>query len=306
MSVLVPVSPILVEPEIAPSASLPGLRSGRAALGLVRRRPLGVASATIILLVVLCAIFAPVIARADPLKTVPRDRLQTPSADHWLGTDNLGRDVFSRIVHGARISLWVGFLATVLGTGFGTLVGLTSGYFGGKFDLVSQRLVDAIQVVPGLILALVMISVFGPSITNAIIAIGFVVWPADCRVVRGAVLSARKNVYVEAAEVTGASHTRILVRHILPNIIPSIIVLASLRFPGAILTEASLSFLGLGTPPPAPSWGGMLSGAGRQYMEQVPTLAIFPGLAIVFTVLAFNLFGDTLRDILDPRMRGTR
>lgn len=292
----------------APVTSEAPRRTGRsrAALRLLRSKPLGALSALIIATVVLAAVFAPLITRYDPLQTRPRERLQTPSATHWLGTDNLGRDVLTRIVYGARNSLWVGFLASMVGTGFGTVVGLVSGYFGGKFDLAVQRVVDAIQVVPGLVLALVMISVFGPSVTNAIIAIAFVVWPSDCRVVRGVVLSTRQNMYVEAAGVVGASHLRILARHILPNIIPSVIVLASLRFPGAILTEASLSFLGLGTPPPTPSWGGMLSGAGRQYMEQVPTLAIFPGLAIVLTVLAFNLFGDTLRDLLDPRMRGTR
>ncbi|MGD9890867.1 MAG: ABC transporter permease, partial [Dehalococcoidia bacterium] len=236
----------------------------------------------------------------------PRERLQFPSRDHILGTDNLGRDVFSRIVYGARNSLYVGFLATMIGTSLGTVVGLLSGYFAGTFDLVSQRVVDAIQIIPGLVLALVIIAVWGPSITNAIIAISMVVWPADSRVIRGVTLTIKQNLYVEGARVIGGDHLRILLRHIVPNVLAPIIVLASLRFPGAILTEASLSFLGLGTPPPAPSWGGMLSGAGRQYMEQVPTLAIFPGLAIALTVLAFNLFGDTLRDILDPRMRGTR
>lgn len=304
MSVISP--PTLVLPEIAVPERPPRAPRSRALLRFVRSRPMAVIPAAIIVVVALSALLAPVIATADPLATAPRERLQAPSLQHWLGTDNLGRDVFSRIVYGARTSLWVGFLATLLGTGIGTVVGLVSGYCGGTFDLLSQRVVDAIQVVPGLILALVMISVFGPSITNAIIAIGFVVWPADSRVVRGVVLSLRRNAYIEAADVTGASPARVLLRHILPNVVPSVIVLASLRFPGAILTEASLSFLGLGTPPPAPSWGGMLSGAGRQYMEQVPTLAIFPGLAIVFTVLAFNLFGDTLRDILDPHMRGTR
>jgi len=297
-------SPALALPETAPPPS--EHRRGSRILRFLRRKPLGAASLAVILAVVLCAVFAPLIARQNPLTTSPRDRLQTPSAAHLLGTDNLGRDVFSRIVYGARNSLWVGLLATLVGTGIGTLVGLVSAYFGGTFDLLTQRVVDAIQVIPGLILALVMISVFGPSVTNAIIAIGFVVWPADSRVVRGVVLSAKQNAYIEAANVTGASHPRILLRHIAPNIVAPVIVLASLRFPGAILTEASLSFLGLGTPPPAPSWGGMLSGAGRQYMEQVPTLAIFPGLAIAITVMAFNLFGDTLRDVLDPRLREGR
>ena len=276
-----------------------------AALALARRKPLGVVALFIILLVIFAAVFADLIAPYDPLKTDPVHRLLFPTPSHPLGTDNLGRDVLSRIIHGARVSLWVGFLATFIGTGAGALIGMASGYLGGKLDLAVQRFVDAFQAVPGLILALVLISVFGPSVTNAIIAIAIVIAPSDSRVVRGATLATRTNPYVEAAQVVGCRDLRILFRHIAPNVLAPIIVLASVRFAQAILIEASLSFLGLGAPPPQPSWGNMLSGAGRQYMEQVPTLALFPGIAIAMTTLAFNLLGDTLRDIFDPRLRGT-
>jgi peptide/nickel transport system permease protein len=287
------------------TATAPPRRSRWAAVrALARRKPLGVAALAVIVLVGFAAVFADVIAPSNPLATDPVNRLQFPSPAHPLGTDNLGRDVLSRIIHGARVSLWVGFLATAIGTGAGTVIGIISGYLGGAFDLSVQRFVDAFQAIPGLILALVLISVFGPSITNAIIAIAIVIAPSDSRVIRGATLSTRVNPYVEAARVVGCRDLRIVVRHIAPNVVAPIIVLASIRFAQAILIEASLSFLGLGAPPPQPSWGNMLSGAGRQYMEEVPTLALFPGMAIAMTTLAFNLLGDTLRDILDPRLRG--
>jgi peptide/nickel transport system permease protein len=284
----------------------PQRRSRRSsAYALIKRKPLGAASLCVIVLLVLMAIFAGVLSPYDPLATDPVHRLLLPSLTHPFGTDNLGRDVLSRIIYGARISLWVGFLATLIGTGAGSAIGIVSGYVGGTIDLVVQRFVDAFQAIPGLILALVLISVFGPSITNAIIAIAIVFAPSDARVVRSATLSTRVNPYVEAARVVGCGDRRVIIRHITPNVLAPITVLASIRFAQAILIEASLSFLGLGVPPPQPSWGNMLSGAGRQYMEEVPTLALFPGLAIAMATLAFNLLGDTLRDIFDPRLRGT-
>ena len=276
-----------------------------AALALARRKPLGAAALCVIVGLVLVAVFAGLVAPYDPLATDPVHRLLLPAPAHPLGTDNLGRDVLSRIIYGARISLWVGFLATLIGVGAGSVIGIVSGYVGGKIDLVIQRFVDAFQAIPGLILALVLISVFGPSVSNAIIAIAVVIAPSDSRVVRSATLATRVNPYVEAARVVGCRDLRIITRHITPNILAPITVLASIRFAQAILIEASLSFLGLGAPPPQPSWGNMLSGAGRQYMEEVPTLALFPGMAIAMTTLAFNLLGDTLRDIFDPRLRGT-
>ncbi|MFN8558442.1 MAG: ABC transporter permease [Dehalococcoidia bacterium] len=277
----------------------------RGLVRLARRKPLGALAVVVIGVVVVAALFAPRLAPYDPLVTNPVQRLQLPSLKHPLGTDNLGRDVLSRIIHGARVSLWVGFLATMIGTGCGAAIGIGSGYVGGKADLVVQRFVDALQTIPGLILALVLISVFGPSVTNAIVAIAIVIAPSDSRVLRSATLATKVHPYVEAAQVVGCRTGRIIVRHIVPNVVAPMLILASIRFAQAILIEASLSFLGLGAPPPQPSWGNMLSGSGRQYMEQVPTLALFPGMAIALTTLAFNLLGDTLRDIFDPRLRGT-
>jgi peptide/nickel transport system permease protein len=268
-----------------------------------KRKPLGAASAVIILALILAAVLADIIAPYDPLTVAESERLQPPSWTHPMGTDNLGRDILSRIIHGSRISLWVGFLSVLIATGVGVIVGMVSAYAGGTVDLVVQRFIDAVQSIPGLILALVMAVVLGPSTTTAVVAIALVNIPSQARVVRSAVLSVAEETYIDAARAVGCSNPRIILWHILPNIVAPVIVLASVLFGNAIIIEASLSFLGLGTPPPAPSWGGMLSGAGRQFMEQVPTLALFPGLAISIAVLAFNLFGDMLRDILDPRLR---
>ncbi len=257
----------------------------------------------IILALILAAVLADIIAPYDPLTVAESERLQPPSWTHPMGTDNLGRDILSRIIHGSRISLWVGFLSVLIATGVGVIVGTVSAYAGGTTDLVVQRFIDAVQSIPGLILALVMAVVLGPSTTTAVVAIAIVNIPSQARVVRSAVLSVAEEAYIDAARAVGCSNPRIMQLHILPNIVAPVIVLASVLFGNAIIIEAALSFLGLGTPPPAPSWGGMLSGAGRQFMEQVPTLALFPGLAISIAVLAFNLFGDMLRDILDPRLR---
>ncbi len=285
--------------------NLQGLVSGRPSksLRVAKRKPLGAASAVIILALILAAVLADIIAPYDPLTVAESERLQPPSWTHPMGTDNLGRDILSRIIHGSRISLWVGFLSVLIATGVGVIVGTVSAYAGGTTDLVVQRFIDAVQSIPGLILALVMAVVLGPSTTTAVVAIAIVNIPSQARVVRSAVLSVAEEAYIDAARAVGGSNPRIMLLHILPNIVAPVIVLASVLFGNAIIIEASLSFLGLGTPPPAPSWGGMLSGAGRQFMEQVPTLALFPGLAISSAVLAFNLFGDMLRDILDPRLR---
>ena len=269
----------------------------------LRRKPLGAVSAGIILLLVLTAIFAGVLAPYDPLETRPDIRLQPPSREHLFGTDDIGRDVLSRIIHGSRISLWVGLLAVSIGTAVGMLVGLVCGYWEGRIDLLLQRLMDAVQAIPGLILALAIVSVLTPNTTNAMIAIALVIIPGNSRIVRGAVLSAKQNRYVEAAEALGCRHLHILPRHILPNLAAPILIIASIWLGNAILIEATLSFLGLGTQPPIPSWGLMLSSTGRAFMEQAPWLAIFPGLAISLAVLAFNLFGDTLRDAWDPKLR---
>jgi peptide/nickel transport system permease protein len=279
-------------------------RRVQALWNLMKRKPLGAAAASIILLIVFTAIFADVLAPYDPLFTHPEIRLAPPSWQHPFGTDDIGRDVFSRIIYGARISLWVGLLAVGIGTLAGTIIGLICGYWEGRLDLILQRFMDALMAIPGLILALAIVSVLKPNTTNAMLAIAVVIIPGNSRIVRGAVLSAKQNPYVESARALGCGHLRIITSHILPNVTAPILIIASIWLGNAIFIEASLSFLGLGTQPPNPSWGLMLSSTGRAFMEQAPWLAIFPGLAISLAVLGFNLFGDTLRDIWDPKLRG--
>jgi peptide/nickel transport system permease protein len=269
----------------------------------IRRKPLGAVSAAVILVLVLTAVFADVLAPFDPVDTKPEIRLQGPSLAHPFGTDDIGRDVLSRVIHGARISLWVGLLAVGIGTVAGMVIGLLCGYCEGRLDLVLQRVMDAVQAIPGLVLALAIVSVLKPSTTTAMLAIAIVIIPGNSRIVRGAVLSTKQNRYVEAAQAIGCRHPRIILSHILPNVTAPILVIASIWLGNAILIEATLSFLGLGTQPPTPSWGLMLSSTGRAFMEQAPWLAIFPGLAISLAVLGFNLFGDTLRDAWDPKLR---
>jgi ABC-type dipeptide/oligopeptide/nickel transport system permease subunit len=270
---------------------------------VIKRKPIGAAPAVLIIVLVLTAIFADVLAPYDPLAAQPEIRLAPPSRAHLFGTDDIGRDVLSRIIHGARISLWVGLLAVGIGTLAGMVIGLVSGYCEGRVDLVLQRVMDAVQAIPGLILALAIVSVLTPSTTNAMLAIAVVIIPGNSRIVRGAVLSAKQNRYVEAAQALGCRHLQIIASHILPNVTAPILIIASIWLGNAILIEASLSFLGLGTQPPTPSWGLMLSSTGRAFMEQAPWLAIFPGLAISLAVFGFNLFGDTLRDAWDPKLR---
>ena len=269
----------------------------------MKRKPLGAASAAMLVLLVLTAIFADVLAPYDPLAPQPEIRLAAPSRAHLFGTDDIGRDVLSRIIYGCRISLWVGLLAVGIGTFFGMIIGLLCGYCEGRFDLIMQRVMDAIQAIPGLVLALAIVSVLKPNTTNAMLAIAMVIIPGNSRIVRGAVLSAKQNRYVEAAQAIGCRHPRLILTHILPNVTAPILIIASIWLGNAILIEATLSFLGVGTQPPTPSWGLMLSSTGRAFMEQAPWLAIFPGLAISLAVLAFNLFGDTLRDAWDPKLR---
>jgi peptide/nickel transport system permease protein len=269
----------------------------------VRRNPLGAVAAVIIAVLVVTAVFAPLVATHDPLYPDAINRLAAPSGEHFFGTDDIGRDVFSRVVYGGRISLKIGILTVLLGTVAGSAIGLMSGYFLGWADIVVQRLLDSLQSIPGLLLALVVASVIGAGTTNTIYPIAVILIPINARVVRSAVLSVREHQYIEAARVLGANDGRVMLRHVLPNVVAPILILSSIYIGNAIIVEASLSFLGLGTPPPTPSWGSMLSGQGRTYMEQAPWLAIFPGLAISIAVLAFNLFGDTLRDAWDPKLR---
>ena len=282
------------------------LSRGRALWSAIRRKPLGAASAALIALLVVTAMGADVLAPYDPLAAQPEIRLAPPSWAHPFGTDDIGRDVFSRVIYGGRIALWVGLLAVGIGTIVGMIIGLACGYWEGRLDMVLQRVMDAVQAIPGLMLALAIVSVLKPNTTNAMLAIAVVIIPGNSRIVRGAVLSAKQNRYVEAAEALGCRQLHILASHILPNVTAPILIIASIWFGNAILIEATLSFLGLGTQPPTPSWGLMLSSTGRAFMEQAPWLAIFPGLAISLAVLGFNLFGDTLRDAWDPKLRRSR
>jgi len=276
---------------------------GQALWATLRRKPLGLASAALLVILVLTAIFADVLAPFDPIETRPEIRLSPPSRAHPFGTDDIGRDVLSRVIYGARISLWVGLLAVGIGTAAGMVIGLVCGFWEGRIDMILQRVMDAIQAIPGLVLALAIVAVLKPSTTNAMLAIAVVIIPGNSRIVRGAVMSAKQNRYVEAAQALGCRQLHILLIHILPNVTAPILIIASIWLGNAILIEASLSYLGVGTQPPTPSWGLMLSSTGRAFMEQAPWLAIFPGLAISLAVFGFNLFGDTLRDAWDPKLR---
>jgi peptide/nickel transport system permease protein len=274
-----------------------------AARFLARRYPLGALGGAIMLLFVLAALFAEAIATYDPLATNAALSLAGPSADHWMGADNFGRDVFSRIVHGARISLAVGIGSTALGCLVGVILGLLSGYMAGWVDLLVQRVIDILQALPLLVLALVMAAALGPSLRNTIFAIAIPLIPYVARVIRANTLAMRELPFVEAARATGMSHLRIALRHVLPNTLAPLIVLATAQLGAAILTEAALSFLGLGIPEPYPSWGRMLSESAAEYVRSAPWLVIFPGIAISLMVFGTNLLGDAARDLLDPRQR---
>ena len=270
---------------------------------LARRYPLGAVGAVIVLTFVLTAVFANFIAPMDPTSTDAKASLARPGGVFWLGADFMGRDMFSRIVFGARISLAVGLGATLAGGILGVSIGLMSGYLGGGFDLLMQRLMDIMQSLPLLVMALVMAAALGPSLQNTIIAIAIPLVPSVARVVRSSTLSLREQPFVEAARAVGMGEVRIAVRHVLPNTLAPLIVLGTAQLGSAILVEASLSFLGLGIPEPYPSWGRMLSESAAEYVRTAPWLVIFPGVAISLTVFGTNLLGDALRDILDPRQR---
>jgi len=272
-------------------------------LFLARRYPLGAIGAVTMLVFVATAIFASYIAPMDPTAIDPTASLAPPNGTFWLGADYMGRDMFSRIVYGARISLAVAAGATLIGGLFGISIGLTSGYLGGTFDLLTQRLLDLMQSLPGLVMALMMAASLGPSLENTIIAIAIPSIPGVARVVRSSTLSLREQPFVEAARAVGMGELRIAVRHVLPNTLAPLIVLATAQLGGVIVIEASLSFLGLGVPEPYPSWGRMLSDSAAEYVRTAPWLVIFPGVAISLTVFGTNLLGDALRDILDPRQR---
>lgn len=278
-------------------------RAGQALWRLARKKPLGAAGAVLVLGMLVMAVFADVLATQDPVRTNAAQTLSRPSRRHWLGTDYLGRDIYSRIVHGARISLVVGIASTLLGAVVGGVAGLLSGYMGGLTDLVTQRVMDIMQGLPLLVLALVMSAALGPSLGNVIIAISVPIVPRAARVIRSSVLAIRETPYVEAARALGVSHLRVAFRHILPNTIGPFMVLITAQLGSAILVEAALSFLGLGVPEPYPSWGRMLSVSAAEYAQKAPWLVLFPGTAISLAVFGTNLLGDALRDMLDPRLR---
>jgi peptide/nickel transport system permease protein len=280
-----------------------GARAELAAFGRrFRANRIGMAGALITLAVVLVALLAPLIAPYPPDETHPNWRLFPPNEYFLLGTDELGRDVLSRIIFGSRISLQVGLISVGLALAVGAVLGLVAGFYGGPVDNAIMRVMDVLFAFPAILLAIGIMAMLGASITNAMIAIGVVYAPSFARLTRASVLSLKEKEFVEAARVLGVGPARTVARHIVPNLLAPLIVQTTYSFSTAILAEAALSFLGLGTPPPTPSWGTMLS-ASRRYLELAPWPAIFPGVAIMVVVLGFNLFGDGLRDVLDPRMR---
>ncbi|MBA7484967.1 Oligopeptide transport system permease protein OppC [subsurface metagenome] len=271
---------------------------------LVREKPLGTVGLVITLLLLFTGIFSNLVAPYGMNEIHPADALTAPSARFWLGTDNLGRDMLSRVIYGARISVIVGLTASILSTLIAIFIGILSGYIGGKFDLVVQRFVDAVMCLPSLIVVMVVMSLIGVGMVQIILVLGITWGIGGCRVIRSVVIDIKEDVYVEAAVAIGCPTNRILTRHILPNIMAPIIIYFSMSVPGVILAEATLSFLGFGIPPPQPSWGGLLSGTGRRYMFLAPWMVIWPGLALSIVVYGVNIFGDAVRDLLDPRLKG--
>ena len=296
--------------QLTPAVAEPGaVAAGQAGLRrffarLVREQPLGTAGGIVILILVLVSIFADSLAPYRYEEIHLRDRLQAPTAAYLLGTDHVGRDLLSRLIHGARLSLTVGLAATVLTVVVAVLIGGTTGFIGGRLDLVTQRFVDAWMAFPGLLLLLTIMSIAGRGMLQIIVVLGVSGGIPASRVVRGAVLGVKENAYFQAAQAIGSSRRRSLLRHVLPNIAAPIIIIFSINVGGVIMSEAALSFLGFGLPPDIPSWGGMLSREGRQYMEIAPHLALWPGLCLTVVVYSLNMFGDAVRDLLDPRLRG--
>ncbi len=266
---------------------------------ILRRHVMGMAGVAILLFLGVVALAAPLIAPSGPLDQ-DFAALERPSLSHPFGTDLLGRDVFSRVVHGARISLGIGFTAVTIGVIGGCLLGVVSGYFGGWVDYLMQRMVEVILAFPLLILLLIIVAAVGASVQNVILVIGIVMAPFMSRIVRAIVLAEKELPYIEAARALGASDTRIVFRHLLPSVVPLAVILASIALGGVIMAEAALSFLGLGVPPPNPSWGADLSGNARAYFQHAPWLAIFPGLALSLTIVGANLLAEAVRDVVDP------
>ena len=272
------------------------------------QQPLGAAGLAVIVLMAVCAVFAPWVAPYDPLTVDYAAMLAAPSSEHWLGTDSFGRDVLSRVIYGARTALAIGFIASLLGSTLGAIIGVSSAYFGGKTDLFIQGIMDVLLSFPIIVLAITVVAVLGNNVVlgidvNLIIAIAVPMLPRVERVVRSSALAIRELPYIDAARAAGYSHTRIIFRHIIPNVVAPYLIMLTAFVAQAILSEASLSFLGLGVTEPTPSWGLMLSGSAADFYQQAPWMIVFPGIAISLGVFAFNLFGDSLRDWLDPKIK---
>jgi peptide/nickel transport system permease protein len=293
----------VVAPPVVPAPARESRSLWSDARSRLLRNPVAMGGGVVVILLVLVAVAAPYVAPYDPIRQDLASSLARPSMQHLAGTDVHGRDIFSRIVYGTRISLRIGFLGMLLGCVVGVILGLVAGYYGGWADTIIMRLLDVQLAFPGLLVAICIIAIIGPGLENVILAVGIFSVPLFARVTRGEVLSLKEQEFVAAARMLGAEDGRIMLNHLLPNAVAPILVLCTLRIATAILTAASLSFLGLGAQPPTPEWGAMLSD-GRAYLAIAPHVATIPGLAIVITVLAFNLFGDGLRDALDPRLRG--
>jgi peptide/nickel transport system permease protein len=299
-------------PGDAPRASeastgrTPGARLRSSLWWFCRHKPLGAIGGALVALMIVVAAGADWIAPHHYGDTIAGANLKPPSGAFLMGTDNLGRDVFSRVVYGARVSISVGFGAVVLSNLLAALLGITSGYFGGKYDILVQRVVDAWQSFPFLVVILSIMAVLGPGLLNIILALGVLGSAGASRIIRGATIAVAQNQYVEAARAVGAGHVRIMSLYILPNVMATMIVIATIGLGAFILAESALSFLGFGVPPPYPSWGGMLSGSGRSLFYRAPWMAIWPGAAISLAVFGFNMLGDALRDVLDPQLRGAQ
>lgn len=278
-------------------------RGASALLQFARRKPLGAAGLAIVVLLILVAVLAGVVAPYDPLETHYDAMFAPPSATHWLGTDSFGRDVLSRIIYGSRTALQVGFGASLIGATLGLLIGTASAYFGERTDMVVQRILDVFLSFPLIVLALAVVAILGTGTLKVILAILVPMIPRAARVCRSNALAIRQSAYVDAARASGFGHSRIILRHMVPNVIPPYLIILTAFLGQAILLEASLSYLGLGVQEPTPAWGLMLQGGAEEYAESAPWIPIFPGLAISLAVFAFNLFGDSLRDVLDPKLR---
>jgi peptide/nickel transport system permease protein len=292
-----------------PTATVASARSpapsalGSFTIRLFREKPLGAFGAIFCLIFLFAGIFADVLAPYGYNQIMPINRMKPPSWQFWFGTDNLGRDIFSRVLYGARLSVIIGLSAASIATFISLVIGIISGYMGGKLDMIVQRFVDAWLSFPGLVILIVVVAVVGPGMPQVIGILGVQGGIGGSRIIRSAVLSVREQSYVHAAQSIGGTSSRVMLRHVLPNVMAPVIVLFTVGVGNVILAESALSFLGLGVPPPAPTWGGMLTGSARNYMYLAPWMALAPGICLTLVVFSINMFGDALRDLLDPRMR---